>query len=827
MVGPLVQHTGGELLHPVGDAVLGDHRSPVAGDQMVDAVVDLRVYMIGAACQHDDALALTARLVDDLTALYPDLCHVRFVLRVGGIGCCLHLPLGDAAKVLGQHLLCHLVHKILGTVDAHIIIDELFAFQLRAVACQDLRVVGHHRAIIMVVAQALVHIVGQAGVEDGVQLHLAQRLDVAVAQLCREAGGIAGDGSLSGQIQPAGGHRAGVHRKAKARPEGVPEGQQFVKAQTQRDADGAALAGHRLVAGQQLLLVGVQVQAVILAFAGNGLIAAVAGDELAAIGKGVDGQLAMVAAAAALDADHLLCKFFQFLLVHHGRGGLVVFMALAQAVQGSAVSTHQTGNVRPDDLHAHLLFKGAEHGFIIKGTALHHDLAAQLFRAGSADHLVQRVLDHADGQACGNILDAGAILLRLLDRAVHEHGAAAAQVHRAVCEQTQCGKLLDVVAQRLRKGLQKAAAAGGTGFVQEDVADGTILDLEALHVLPADVNNEVHVRHKVLGSGKMRHRFHQTVITAESVLYQLLAVAGGGNTGHLQPRVLLVDLEQLLPNQRQRVAKVGLIVGVQNLALFVHHHQLDGGRTGVDADMHRPAVGTKSHAGHTVGHVPCVESLVLLLAGEQRRLAGIGSSGGVLVQRIGHLGEHKFLIGIQRSAQRHIQQTVFRAGTGHVQRFVKALAQHGAESERAAQIKDIALDGAALCQTGYGLVDHSLIDAGGDILGAGTLIDQRLHVTFCKHAAAGSDGIGALRLLGSLVHFLGAHLQQGSHLVDESTGAAGTAAVHAHLGAVGQKQDLGILAAQLNDTISLWHKALDRHAGGEHLLHKGHTAAVG
>ncbi len=45
-------------------------------------------------------------------------------------------------------------------------------------------------------------------------------------------------------------------------------------------------------------------------------------------------------------------------------------MALAQAVQGSAVSTHQTGNVRPDDLHAHLLFKGAEYRFIIEGTAL-------------------------------------------------------------------------------------------------------------------------------------------------------------------------------------------------------------------------------------------------------------------------------------------------------------------------------------------------------------------------------------------------------------------------------------------------------------------------
>ncbi len=57
----------------------------------------------------------------------------------------------------------------------------------------------------------------------------------------------------------------------------------------------------------------------------------------------------------------------------------MVLMALAQAVQGRAVSAHQTGDVGADDLHAHLFFKGAEHGFIVEGAALHHDLAAQLF----------------------------------------------------------------------------------------------------------------------------------------------------------------------------------------------------------------------------------------------------------------------------------------------------------------------------------------------------------------------------------------------------------------------------------------------------------------
>ena len=38
---------------------------------------------------------------------------------------------------------------------------------------------------------------------------------MAVAQLCRKAGGIAGDSSLTGEVQAAAGHRAGVHGKAK------------------------------------------------------------------------------------------------------------------------------------------------------------------------------------------------------------------------------------------------------------------------------------------------------------------------------------------------------------------------------------------------------------------------------------------------------------------------------------------------------------------------------------------------------------------------------------------------------------------------------------
>ena len=94
---------------------------------------------------------------------------------------------------------------------------------------------------------------------------------------------------------------------------------------------------------------------------------------------------------------------------------------------------------------------------------------------------------------------------------------------------------------------------------------------------------------------------------------------------------------------------------------------------------------------------------------------------------------------------------------------IKLLAQHAAEGQRSAQIQDFALEGAALCQTGNGLVDHRLIDAGGDILRARALIDEGLHVTFGKHAAAGRDGIGALGLFRGLVHLDGTHHQQGGH----------------------------------------------------------------
>src|SRR5699024_7722040 len=159
---------------------------------------------------------------------------------------------------------------------------------------------------------------------------------------------------------------------------------------------------------------------------------------------------------------------------------------------------------------------------------------------------------------------------------------AAAQVHRAVGKKAQGRELLHIIPQCLGEGLQEGPAAGGAGFVQKDVADGAVLDLEALHVLAADVDDEVHVGHKVLGGGKVGHRLHQAPVAVEGVFHQFLAVAGGGDAGDLQVGVVFVQVGEHLAHQRDRVAQVGLVAGEKDVVVLVDDRQLDGGGAGVD-----------------------------------------------------------------------------------------------------------------------------------------------------------------------------------------------------------------------------------------------------
>ena len=170
-------------------------------------------------------------------------------------------------------------------------IDILERFHI---STQNLGIIRHDRAIIMVVAQMLVHVVAHAGVEDGLYALLDEIIDMAVHQLGRETDGIRRDGCLTGDIQLAAGERGNGHVKAQIRKQRVPEGQKLIHVEPHRQADCAARRVLPAVVDerQQLfLLVGVKIQAALLPAAGNRPVAAVAADEPTAAAEIVDIRL--------------------------------------------------------------------------------------------------------------------------------------------------------------------------------------------------------------------------------------------------------------------------------------------------------------------------------------------------------------------------------------------------------------------------------------------------------------------------------------------------------------------------------------------------------
>ena len=320
----------------------------------------------------------------------------------------------------------------------------------------------------------------------------------------------------------------------------------------------------------------------------------------------------------------------------------------------------------------------------------------------------------------------------------------------------------------------------------------------------------------------MGHGLHHAVVSVEGVFRQILAVAGGGDGGHVEGRMLVVQPLQRLPDQGHGVAQVGPVIREEEAGLLVNHRQLHGGGAGVDANVHRRGVvRAEGGPGHGSFGVAGPEGLVLLPALKQGRLAAVGLGNSPLLQPAADLVQVKLPVGVIGRPQGHKQQAVLGTDAGDPQRFVKALPQALGKGQRPPQIQDIPPDGPALGQARDGLVHHRLVDAGGDVLAPGPLVDEGLHVALGEHAAPGGDGVGLLRFGRGLVHLVGGHFQKGGHLVDEGPGAAGAGAVHPHLDAAGEEEDLGVLAPQLNDAVRARGQTVRGHPGGEDLLHKG------
>ena len=458
---------------------------------------------------------------------------------------------------------------------------------------------------------------------------------------------------------------------------------------------------------------------------------------------------------------------------------------------------------------------------------------AQLVRRFGADDLVNGVFDDGGRETRGDVLHACPLFLRLLDRAVHEHGAAAAQFDGVFCKQAEFGKLVYFHAHRLGKSLDKGAAPRRARLVEHDVVDGAVFDFKALDVLPADVDDEIHFGVEMHGGFEVCHRLDDAEICLEGGLHHVLAVARDRRACNADaPLAERVDLAQALGDDVQRLAVVGLIMLVQKPAIGGDEHEFCRGGTAVHAEIGVPFVFLDVRKGEVARLVAGDKFFVLFPVGKQRfarddvvTLLHGRNAGNDLFQR-----ERLHVLRIQRRADGHEAGRVFgenRVLAVQMKGVAESLAQPLDKVQRPAQKEHFALDAPALRQAGDRLIDHRLENAGGDVLLFGALVQKRLNVRFGKHAAAGSDGIHLFRLQGELVHLVHGEVEQGGHLVDKGARAARAGTVHALFGAARDKDDLRVLAAQLHRRVRVGIVLADGGKRRLHFLHEGKLCAFG
>ena len=227
------------------------------------------------------------------------------------------------------------------------------------------------------------------------------------------------------------------------------------------------------------------------------------------------------------------------------------------------------------------------------------------------------------------------------------------------------------------------------------------------------------------------------------------------------------------------------------------------------------------------------ECLVVRRVGEEGRHGVHGSAAfGGLLQLFQQFleGVTGIVLGAEGSADGGEAVTVLGEDgvvTVQLQGLHESFPQPHEEGQGTAQEDDLALELTALGEACHGLVHHSLEDGGRHVLLPAALVQDGLDVALGEDAAAGGDGVDLLVAQGEGVQLRDGDVQQGGHLIDEGTGAAGAGAVHTLLDGAAEEDDLGILAPQLDDRIGAGDEGSDGSSGGIDLLDKVQTGGLG
>ncbi len=547
VVHPLVDDANRTLgLYQMRKRILGKDREAKARDKLGQGVVDLGVVMVGTAGEYDTVAAV---ILDPLKGLLAHGLDVLVEARIGlkssvdggidlgardlGTAHATATGLSIGHAVDGEHLVQAALELGL-VVIRHKRIQELDVLlaDLVDVECQR-RGIAHNDGAVVTVAgsRILLALPAHARHPDEVDIAVDEVHHMAVAHLCRVAHALGRhglDARLVGLLARLVGQ---LHAKAQARKERVPEGVVLVHVERARDADGAArglVGAQHLAVKEQLVFLFEEVGGLgLLLFVAGALLAAVAGNEAPAAAKVVNGKLAVVGAATAADMLLRHGEVRDVLGRKNGRGA--VGTGAIAGEQGRTVGAHAAGDVGAHGMHAGELLKRAQRGIGHKGAALDDYLAADLLGIAQLNDLEQGILDDGIGQAGGDVAHRGAFLLRLLDARVHKDRAATSQVDRGFGMDGGVGERAHVHVHRDGEALDKATATRRAGLVEHDVLDDAVLDAQALHVLAANVQNELDAGQERLGAAQVRDGLDLAGIGLEGLDEQRLTVARGGH----------------------------------------------------------------------------------------------------------------------------------------------------------------------------------------------------------------------------------------------------------------------------------------------------------
>ena len=236
-------HKGTLHLAQMGYGILCEDGKAVGGNELRNAMVDLRVHVIGTSCQDNAPLSV---ILHPLEGLLPFLFHILpggDQLLPCGMGSHLHLSSRDLEgfckflyKGICQDGLVGKCHE--GVHEMHMLLLQSLYIVL------DIFCVGcHHGAVVMVACcRAFVALIGNAGVEDKLHALADQPGHMAVDQLCRIALRFAGNGLNTQLVDLPGGLGREHHMVAQLLKENSPEGEVFIHVEYPRDAYGAPVS---------------------------------------------------------------------------------------------------------------------------------------------------------------------------------------------------------------------------------------------------------------------------------------------------------------------------------------------------------------------------------------------------------------------------------------------------------------------------------------------------------------------------------------------------------------------------------------------------------